>query len=203
MCESNKYDTDIITSPHAFADHRKRTWPFPAASLSVTRGVDKFAAIYDVVRATGLPNCLSARTPLPIGLNLQAWQSYMDLDTDEAELLDYITYGFPLGYMGPISPTAGVPNHDTADQFPAHVDQFVDVELGEGALLGPFPSPPFIPWAHVSPIMTRPKADTSQRRVIYRPDLHEGEVNKRLYNEKQCTGHHQRSFTSINFRLGS
>ena len=32
--------------------------------------------------------------------------------------------------------------------------------------LAPLHPPPFTPWAHVSPIMTRPKADSSQRRVI-------------------------------------
>ena len=166
MCESNKYDTDIATSPLAFAEHRRRSWPFPAASLSVTSGMEKYAAIYDVVRATGVPNCISARTPLPINLNIQAWQSYIDHDTDEAELLDYVTYGFPLGYMGPASHTTGTPNHNMAEQHPTHVDDFIQVEMDAGALLGPFASPPFTPWAHVSPIMTRPKADSSQRRVI-------------------------------------
>ena len=32
--------------------------------------------------------------------------------------------------------------------------------------MGPFHAPPFTPWCHVSPLMSRPKADAHSRRVI-------------------------------------
>ena len=41
MCTKDKYDTDIDTDPHAFAQHRIRTWPHPAAGFTMgqpTRG---------------------------------------------------------------------------------------------------------------------------------------------------------------------
>lgn len=47
-----------------------------------------------------------------------------------------------------------------------HVLNFVDKELSIGALAGPFSQPPFAPWTRVSPLMTRPKKGTSERRVI-------------------------------------
>ena len=117
MCETDKHNPDINTSPSSFASHRQRAWPYPAAALSVG-SCTNYTAIYDVVRATGVPNCMSARVPLPSTLNVAAWQMYIDQDSDEVDLIDYIRFGFPIGYMGPVSATDGTPNHSTAEQFP-------------------------------------------------------------------------------------
>ena len=68
--------------------------------------------------------------------------------------------------MEPISDTKGVPNHSSAQEFPVEVGDFIRKELSHGALVGPFLAPPFDPWAHVAPIMSRPKADSSKRRII-------------------------------------
>ena len=46
-----------------------------------------------------------------------------------------------------------------------HVDKYISKELKHGALLGPFDSPPF-DWLRVNPLMTRPKKDSVDRRVI-------------------------------------
>ena len=161
MCITDKYDTDIDTSPAAFAPHRRRTWPFPATCFSVTQGMGEYTAIYDAVRTTGLPNCLGARN-----LNLQAWEKYIDSSLDEADLLEYVKFGFPLGYLGPASGTEDLCNHASAERFPRHVNEFISTEVAEGAVLGPFDSPPFTPWAHVSPLLSRPKAASDKRWII-------------------------------------
>ena len=46
------------------------------------------------------------------------------------------------------------------------MSEFVQKEKSFGALIGPFPEPLFKEWSHVSPIMSRPKADPTQRRII-------------------------------------
>ena len=153
-------------SPHAFSAHRTRTWPYPSREFSTGDSLHDYTAIYDVVRSTGLPNCMAARVPIHTTLKVDAWRRYIDVDTDESDLLQYVQFGFPLGYMGPTSPTENIDNHDSATRFPTHVDGFVAAEIGEGALLGPFGAPPFTPWAHVSPIMSRPKAEGGKRRII-------------------------------------
>ena len=81
-------------------------------------------------------------------------------------LLDYIIYGFPMGYAGPVSNTVGIPNHTSGTQFPAQVDAFVRKEMSLGGIVGPFTAPPFTEWAHLSPMKTRPKATGDDRRVI-------------------------------------
>ena len=166
MCVKDKYDIDINTDPRAFAHHRSRTWPHPAIGLTVGEDGGWLAAIYDVVRATGLPNCMGARVPVPTCLNVDAWRKYVDTTTDEADLLEYIQFGFPLGYMGPTSPTESVPNHPSATRFPNEIDHFVSTEKAAGALIGPFSQPPFTSWVHVFPLMSRPKTESDKRRDI-------------------------------------
>ena len=85
---------------------------------------------------------------------------------DDRELLGFIKYGFPLGYMGPMSDTVTVPNHPSATDYLAEVSKFVASELKQGAVYGPFLDPPFREWIHISPLMTRPKSDSCDRRII-------------------------------------
>ena len=49
-----------------------------------------------------------------------------------------------------------------------------------GALHGPFQGPPFTPWMAVSPLMTREKPDSRDRRVIVDLSYPDGGVNKHI-----------------------
>ena len=68
--------------------------------------------------------------------------------------------------MGPVSATTENTNHPSAEQFPDQVQAYIQEELQAGAMVGPFDTPPFTPWVHVSPIMSRPKSDPGKRRII-------------------------------------
>ena len=124
-------------------------------------GGDDVAPIYTAVKGTWIPNWQGIRAPLPSGLNIPVWEKYIDTQSDEAELLDFVKYGFPLGYMGPISDSTTTPNHPSALRYPEHVEAFLQEEIGYGAVVGLFLAAAFTPWAHISPLMTREK-----RRII-------------------------------------
>jgi hypothetical protein len=59
---------------------------------------------------------------------------------------------------------SAVTNHGSALKFPVEVDTYFREETHFGAMLGPFPDPPF-PDLHCSPLLTAPK-DGDKRRVI-------------------------------------
>ena len=175
MCESDRYDVFVDVSPHAFSQHRRDNWPTVSAQPGVP---PEYVKLYQVVKSTGLPNCMGARIPVPSSLNIEAWRAYTTDSNDDHELIDFLQYGFPIGYLGPVSNTSDIDNHASAVQFPDHVHNFVQEEIDEGAFLGPCTAPPFREWSHTSPIMTRPKADPCKRRVI--TDLtfpHEHSIN--------------------------
>lgn len=131
-------------------------------------------AIYKVVKATNVPNYLSARVKIPSGLNTKQWRKHLEGYADSC-ICDYLDYGWPISYTGSKPPTAVTENHKSAIDFPVHVDNFLQKECAMGAMIGPFKEPPFEPWCQVSPLMTRPKKDSVKRRVIIDLSFPEGE----------------------------
>ena len=81
------------------------------------------------------------------------------------QLVDFLDFGFPTGFLGTDIPTLHVPNHSSALCQPAAVSDYIQTEAGFQALAGPFHSPPF-DWCRVNPMMTRPKRDSHKLRVV-------------------------------------
>ena len=99
LCEVNRAIPLVDITPKAFAHHSRAEWPltdFCAAHQNLT-------CIYETVRDTSLPNMLSPHIPVDNGLNKPAWHKYLTGVDDR--LLDMICFGFPMGYIGPTSPT--------------------------------------------------------------------------------------------------
>ena len=134
--------------------------PSPAFSSKYT----KLTKVYKRVVSHGVPNYRGARVPLDHKINIKEWRGVSHLISDKA-LPDMLAYGFPAGHAGPI-PTQGLTNHSSACKNPTQIDKFIHKESSLGALAGPFTSQPFIGWFRQNPMMTRPKRDSSELRVI-------------------------------------
>ena len=156
------FDRPVDVRPQAVAAHRREFWPV----MSQVPGRGELVYIYSRVKASGLPNAMLERIPVPSNLNIQAWEHYLGILGDRHRVLDFIRYGFPTGYAGPVSDTVGVQNHPSATEYPHHVQEFIEKELDLRGIVGPFDAPPFSPWCHVSHLMTREKGDKSKRRII-------------------------------------
>lgn len=124
-----------------------------------------FCKLYEQIRQHNLPNFLGARIPLTTQLNLQAWRTNL-VDYHDKNICVFLEFGWPVGYHSTSPPTSCSRNHPSATLHPTHIKKFIDTELSHGAMVGPFTSSPFTPWTRCSPIMTRPKKDSSDRRVI-------------------------------------
>ena len=140
-------------------------WPLSVITATADQLTLDCFRIYDAVRASGVPNFLSARLSLPHGLNIPTWRWYLQ-DYVDVSLVDFLEYGFPAGFDAQFPLSSTYTNHSSALSFPDHVQFYLDTECKEGAMLGPFTSPPFWPWLHISPLMTREKKNSTQRRVI-------------------------------------
>ena len=140
-------------------------WPLSSIDAPFDDFTRRCLYIYDRVRSTGVPNFLEARLPLPHQLNIPRWRYYLDGHTN-ISLPDYLEFGFPVGFH-PNSPLEStIHNHASALLHPTHVQSYLAKEVACQAMLGPFSSPPFWPWYHLNPILTRPKKDSHDRRVI-------------------------------------
>ena len=120
--------------------------------------------IYTLVTKHKLPNYRGARIPLPTNLNINRWRQATE-DHHDKQVADFLAYGWPVSYRGPV-PTTQLGNHASAKAYTRDIRKYTDLEVKEGAMLGPFPCPTFYPWSHISPLLTRPKKQSEDRRVI-------------------------------------
>ena len=153
VCERGTYATaNIDLRPVVMCNYKRENWPDVAPGAFPVSTV----RIYEAVKATGMPNALGARIRVPFRLNIEGWERRLSHIGGRGQLMDFINYGFPLGYLGPASDTLGVDNHPSATQYPVQVDDFIRKELQKGGGGGPFSQPSFytmVPClpAHVSP----------------------------------------------------
>ena len=119
--------------------------------------------LHKIVGQFGCPNFLGARIPVVSKLNIDIWKFYLHEYWDQ-QLVDLLEFGFPLDFDKNTVLVSTEDNHASARHFSSHVQTYIQEELKHGAMLGPFDHKP-IP-LHVSPFMTRDKADSDTRRTI-------------------------------------
>lgn len=138
---------------------------WPVTTVKAKKLFPEFCALYDSVKTYNLPNFMGAQIEVASGLNINNWISSLT-DYHDNELCFYLAYGFPLGYYQHKVPASTDSNHPSALAYPDHVRKFLQTECSFNALVGPFPESPFQPWTRLSPMMSRPKKDSDQRRII-------------------------------------
>lgn len=137
-------------------------WP------SVSQEADNNPAFvpYKICREAATHNMLGPRLVIKTENRLDAWFAASTGHMDDPWILDGICYGFPLQFRGPPIVCEFQGNHPSATRFPEHVSQYIKQEIELCGIVGPFTGPPFVPWCHVAPLMSRPKATPGQRRII-------------------------------------
>jgi hypothetical protein len=117
------------------------------------------------VVASGLPNYLHCRIPLKSSFNLDLWRSSL-VDYHDKVIVEFLQYGFPVGYEASALPISEIRNHKGATGFHQAVSSYISREIKEGVMAGPFARNPLqLPLA-ISPLNSVPKKFSSERRVI-------------------------------------
>ena len=150
-------------NPISYRNTLAAIWPHTSAPAWCT--AHYYKTIYDEVRRCAVPNYCGKRIPIPSGLDIPEWRRLLQ-DYPDDQLVDFLEYGWPADYTGDLPPVAARANHTERPDNTDHIRAYVEEEVRLGALLGPFHDPPFVPWTQVSPMMTRPKKNSSKRRVI-------------------------------------
>ena len=142
----------------------------------------ELATTYEKVVHQKCSNRGGARYPVKTNLNVAAWEKYSTGHEADQVVLDGIRYGFSLQYRGgPIYNGAdSVKNHHSARAFPKAVQEYITREINDGALIGPFREIPFRPWCKISPLMSRPKNDSTERRIIVDLSFPDGGINAHI-----------------------
>ena len=159
---SAKFVQACPPSPHHYSNTLVSLWP----SINVNVKINiNFANIYNSVLSSGVPNFLAARQPLTSGLNINNWKLAL-LGYPDKQLLEFLEFGWPADYTANKIPTPTFYNHIELIDNSKFIQEYIDTESSHGALLGPFSTIPFVPWAQFSPMMTRAKKESNKRRII-------------------------------------
>ena len=98
-------------------------------------------------------------------LNIEIWKKNLK-DYYDRDICQYLLYGRPANFTGTRPPEPTYKNHASATLHASQLDKFIKKEVSLGAMIGPLDKAPLAPWTQTSPIMTRPKKDSENRRVI-------------------------------------
>jgi len=126
-----------------------------------------FVALHELVCASGQPNYVPCRLPVPSPLNVSCWGEYLR-NYNDAQICDFLEYGWPVGYdcSSYGFPCSQLRKHQGALLFPDAIDSYLLAERRRQAVIGPYSFNPFSCPVALSPLNSVPKQDSSERRII-------------------------------------
>ena len=119
-----------------------------------------------VVRQTGYPNMYGAKIPVQLNWNIEKMEELLQ-DYQDKEVIEGLKYGWPTGRLPTIVETHKTfKNHKGATDHPQALKEYLKKEAAKGVIIGPFQQIPFTEKVGISPLSTRPKKNSQERRVI-------------------------------------
>ena len=115
----------------------------------------------------------------------QALQGY-----DDKNILDFLKYGFPLNAINTDINEEIPSNQKGARENPEELEKYIAEEHKMGSIIGPFITSPFGNVTRISPLDTRDKKESSEKRVIQNLSYpyRGGSVNASISKEEYVDG---------------
>jgi hypothetical protein len=119
------------------------------------------------IRRSGKPNKDRIRFEVSSRWNLEEFKKLLiESKYEDMEIIEYMKYGWPISHDGSIANCERVDNWKGAKEYPEDVKSYLEKEIKHQAVLGPFEKNPFHGEAFYSPLNTRSKKDSEERRII-------------------------------------
>ena len=147
--------------------------------------------LHEKIKQSGRPNAFGCKIPLETKLNVPFLETSLN-NYHDWEIVQFCKYRWPIGVENEEFRDRRTPkNHRSALDFPVEMTSYIHEEVKQGTLLGPFDGNPFSSQAIVSPLSTREKRDSTDRRVIMDLSFPPGQsvnekIQKGTYLGKEC-----------------
>ena len=138
---------------------------------------------------------MGCRIPVETQLKPGAWRYYLQNYWDH-QLPDLIEYRFPIDFDRSRPLISTEVNHASGQEYGNDIEQYLREEVAFNAMYGPFQEKPIN--MHISPMMTREKQGSDNRRTIV--DLswpHGCSVNDGVYKNRYLDSYYYLSYPSI------
>ena len=110
----------------------------PAVQTSVMNGP---CILHNLIKNSGVYNFQKCRIRVPSDLNIEQWRAYL-LDYDDRMVVEFLEYGWPVNFVSDVLPVSDLRNHKGARDFGYAVDIFIESEIANERIVGPFQAPP-------------------------------------------------------------
>ena len=146
-------------------NHHNLTQEGPDA-IRWMRTLDADIQLHHEVWEKGYPSRFGAKIPVQSGWNLDKLEQYLR-DYEDKDIVEWLKYGWPTGRVPGIpDPGWADRNHKGAEEYPQALKAYIEKELSHKAIMGPYEKIPFSNRVGISPLSTRPKKDSEERRII-------------------------------------
>ena len=112
-----------------------------------------------------LPNAFSARIAVPTILNIDFWKAAL-ISYHDHEIVTFLEFGWPINYTASQWPHPVNHNHPSAVKHAPAVQNVINKEVNLKATAGPFSENPFDCPIMLSPLLTVPKKNSLDRRLV-------------------------------------
>ncbi len=117
------------------------------------------------IRASGTYNKDGCKIPVNTNFDVQFWNEKL-INYHDKDITQFLRYGWPINHDGREPCQIECKNHRGATEFPEQMEACIQKEVNEGASIGPLDPLCFgTPIVH-SPLNSRPKRDSTERRLI-------------------------------------
>ena len=126
------------------------------------------------VMKKGYPNRWGAKIHIKSRWDLNLLEKLLRKYEDK-EVVEWLKYGWPTGRLPNIDdPERSYSNHKGGSEYPGDLEKYIKKELGKEAIMGPYKKIPFRSKVGISPLSTRAKKNSTERRVILDLSFPEG-----------------------------
>ena len=161
-----------------------------------TSDIEFLVETHHKVKESGKFNFQECRIPINTRINVNYLRNWL-FDYKDKIICDLLEFGFPLGYQGDDTLLKQfdkkklwkLNNHKGARDYPEAMNDYLQKEMSNKAIIGPFKDNPFESGIKISPLNSLPKKDTAERRVILDLSFPEGNsINDYIPKEEYLGG---------------
>ena len=162
VCTVDMITLELADNSLDFPDKGESVMPY---LIEMTRQLEKWVSLIQKVHDSNAYNFEKCRININNTWNITLLTSLLR-EYHDKDILEFLQFGFPVEHDDEMPLEFGGRNHKGATDFADEVDKYLEKELALGGTIGPFDAIPFKCPVGVSPLSTRPKKNSSTRRVI-------------------------------------
>ena len=117
------------------------------------------------IQESGKHNKDGIRQPVDSNLIIPVWRQKLEHYPD-SQICEFLEFGWPINISDKVEPRTEINNYEGATKYPNHIQQYLEEEINNRSVIGPIDRSTLDIQITISPLNSRPKPESTNRRVI-------------------------------------